>query len=180
MLRRLAAAVPDLAIAVAFILVVVDPLARESPAGTVLWRGAVMEFFAIHAAGFLMVPWIIPGWSRGRRVLFVALLSGGYSLVLGIASLVIQSWWPLLIFWGLTANRVFDTALREVPDGRQLMEEALPWAGNLALFMIAAIITGMLGGGRQVVLTAAAFYFAANAVSELGGWWWVRRWLDGR
>jgi len=51
--RRLLAALPDLVIAGTYAFAVADPTIRDGPPGTLLWRAAVMEFFAVHASGFL-------------------------------------------------------------------------------------------------------------------------------
>lgn len=173
--RRIAAAVPDVGIAAAFIWVAADPALWDATEGTALWRAALMEFWAIHAGGFLMVPWIAGDWALPRRALYAAGLMAAYSLVLGIASLVMNAWWPIVTFWAVTGNRALDVMLRDAPS-HGLAEEARPWAGNVALFGIIAAITWMLADDRQAVFIGAAVYYLANAVSELGGWWWVRLW----
>lgn len=173
---RIAAAAPDVGIATVFIWVAADPALWEAAQGTALWRAALMEFWAIHAGGFLMVPWIVGNWALPRRALFAAGLVAAYSLVLGTASLVIGAWWPIVTFWALTCNRALDVVLRDTPSHLELADEARPWAGNTALFCIIAAITAMLAADRQAVFIGAAVYYLANAVSELGGWWWMRRW----
>jgi hypothetical protein len=177
LLRRLLAALPDAGIAVTYALAAGEPAIREGALGTVLWRAAIVEFFAIHASGFLKWTWAAPEWRPVRRATFVAGLAAAYSAVLGITSLVIGAWWPLATFWALTGNRIFDAALREAPQGAAMVTEGRAWAGNVVLFVLVAAVTGMAGAGRLAVLVAGAVYFAANAVSELGGWWWVRRWV---
>ncbi len=174
--RRIAAAAPDVGIAAAFIGVAADPALWEATQGTTLWRAALMEFWAIHAGGFLMVPWIAGNWELPRRALFTAGLIAAYSLVLGIASLVVGAWWPIVTFWALTFNRALDVVLRDAPSHEGLAAEVRPWGGNVVLFCIIAPITWMLATGRQAVFIGAAIYYLANAVSELGGWWWMRRW----
>ena len=66
LLRRLLGAVPDLLIAAAYVAMLTDPLRGAGPQGTALWRAAVLEFFAVHASGFLKWTWVA-GWSAGRR-----------------------------------------------------------------------------------------------------------------
>jgi len=174
--RRIVAAAPDVGIAAAFIWVAAHPALWHATEGTTLWRAALMEFWAIHAGGFLMVPWIAGDYALPRRALYVAGIVAAYSLVLGIASLVMGTWWPIVTFWTLTFNRALDVVLRDAPSQRELAHEARPWAGNIVLFAVVAAITGMLAAGRQAVFIGAAVYYLANAVSELGGWWWMGRW----
>lgn len=174
--RRLAAALPDLALACAYGVAVARPEWMDGAAATSLWRAALLEFFAVHASGFLKFTWVMQG-GAGRRVLFVAGLAGAYSAVLGIISFVIVAWWPLVMFWVLTGNRALDAALREAPQGHAMEAEGHAWAGNVVLFTMAAVLAGMAGADRMTVLAVAGGYFLANAVSELAGWGWVRHWM---
>ncbi|MBI4501699.1 MAG: hypothetical protein HY700_11120 [Gemmatimonadetes bacterium] len=175
-LGRLLAALPNAGVAVAYATAAADPALRDGAMGTALWRAGVLEFFAIHASGFLKVTWIVPAWSATRRARLVAALAGAYSVVLGAVSVVVGSAWPLVTFWALTGNRVLDAALRDAPTGKAMTAEAHAWAGNVVLFVLVAAAAGIAGAGRLAVLVAGAVYFAADAVSELGDWWWVYRW----
>lgn len=175
-LRRLGGALPDLAIGYAYLTVVADAALRTGTQGTALWRAMVIEFFAIHASGFLKWTWV-SDWSRARRVRFVLVLAAGYSAATGLAALLLGGWWPLVVFWSLTANRMLDAAVREAPEGRAMQEEARAWAGGVALYGLAVCVAAVTGFGRAAVLTAGAAYFFANGVSELTGWRWVDRWL---
>ena len=51
-------------------------------------------------------------WGLRTRALFVAGLLAACSLVMGVASLGVGGWWPLTVFWALTANRAFDAGRR--------------------------------------------------------------------
>jgi hypothetical protein len=173
MLKRIAAAIPDLGLAAAFVLALqggLDPAMRDH-----FLRAALLEFPAIHCGGFLMWPWIA-GWSGRTKALYVAGLVAAYALVVGVVALVIHAWWPLVIFLGLVANRAAGIALMPNPEGGELDRIAHAWGGTIVLFVVAAIVGGM-GGTREAIYAAAAFYFGAIAVSELAGWAWVRRWM---
>lgn len=174
--RRIAAAAPDVGIAAAFIAVAANPALWEAAEGTALWRAALMEFWAIHAGGCLFVLWAVGDWALPRRALFTAGVVAAYSLVLGGLSLAVKAWWPIVTFWVLTCNRALDVALSDAPSHDELRELVRPWAGNVVLFCIIASITAMLADGRLGVFIGAAIYYLANAVSELGGWWWVQSW----
>lgn len=180
MLRRLPAALPDLGLAVAYALAAADPMARDGTTGTLLWRAAIMEFFAIHASGFLKWPWVAQDWSTRRRVAFVLGLGAAYTTVLGIVSAVAGTWWPVLTFWALTGNRIADAAASGPPEADRLEPSLYAWAGTTALFVAAASMTGLVGPSRGAVLVGGAAYFGAIGVSELGGWWWAARWLGSR
>jgi hypothetical protein len=174
MLKRFAAAIPDLGLAAAFVIALrggFEPALQDH-----LLRAALLEFPAIHCGGFLMWPWIA-GWTGRTKVYFVAALVAAYAVVVGVVALVIHAWWPLVIFLGLVGNRATGIALMPNPEHRELDRTAHAWAGALVLFVVAAIVGGM-GGTRGAVYAAAAFYFAAIAVSELGNWWWVHRWME--
>jgi hypothetical protein len=174
MLKRIAAAIPDLGLAAAFVIALrggFDPAMQDH-----FLRVALLEFPAIHCAGFLMVPWIA-GWEGAKKAGYVAGLVAAYALVVGAVALVIHAWWPLVIFLGLVANRAMGIALMPNPEHRELDRTAHAWAGALVLFVVAAIVGGM-GGTRGAVYGAAALYFAAIGVSELGNWWWVHRWME--
>jgi hypothetical protein len=169
--------ITDLTIAGLYVWVAAMPSGWEGRLGQTLWRAAVMEFFAIHAAGFLLVPWIFQDRDRVRLVLAI---SAGYTLVLGVASLVAGAWWPLLTFWALTANRAMDPVLRDRLSNQEFTGVVEPWAGSIVLFVGAAIAAGLVGGEPSVVLAVAGIYFLGVGISEMGGWWWVGRFLGGR
>lgn len=161
---------------VAYAATLADPALRDGPQGTTLVRAAALEFFAVHASGFLKWTWVTD-WDVRRRALFVAELAAALSLGMGVASLVVGAWWPLVVFWALTGNRVLDAVVREAPKGRAMEDEALAWAGGVVLFVVAACGVGMGGLSRASVLAGGAFYFLANGVSELAGWRWAARWM---
>ncbi len=174
MLKRLAAAIPDLGLAAAFVVALrggFDPALQDH-----FLRVALLEFPAIHCGGFLMVPWIA-GWEGAKKGLYVAGLVGTYALVVGLVALVIHAWWPLVIFLGLVANRATGIALMPNPGDRELDRIAHAWGGTIVLFVVAAVVGGV-GGTREAVYAAAALYFGAIALSELAAWSWVRRWME--
>jgi hypothetical protein len=175
-LRRGLAALPDLLLAGAYGAAVVRPDLLGDAAVLNLWRAALLEFFAIHASGFLKVTWVTD-WGASRRARYVAGLVLAYTLVLGIIALVAGAWWPVPTFWVLTGNRALDAALREAPAEHAMEAEGYAWAGNVVLFAAGAALAGMAGAGRTAVLVVAGLYFAANALSELTAWGWVRRWM---
>jgi hypothetical protein len=179
-LRRLLSGSTDLAIAGLYIWVAATPGGWEGQLGQTLWRAAMMEFFAIHAAGFLLVPWLFQAGDRGKRIRLVLAISAAYTVVLGVASLIAGAWWPLLVFWGLTVNRAIDPLLRDRLSDQQLKGVAEPWAGSIVLFVGAAVAAGLVGDDAPVVLAVAGAYFLGVGISEVGGWWWVARFAGGR
>jgi hypothetical protein len=177
MALRVVAAAPDAALAAAFIRVAADPVQRVGTAGDALYHAALIEFFAVHASGFLKWTWV-SDWGMRKRGLYVSALSAAYSLPLSIASLVVGSWWPLVTFWVLMANRLIDAVVRGAPEGDAMQSEAEAWAGNTTLFVLVAAVGGLVGFDRTTILAAGGCYFGLNAVSELTGWAWVRWWMS--
>jgi hypothetical protein len=175
LLRRLLGAIPDLLIAAAYVAMLTDPLRGAGPQGAALWRAAVLEFFAVHASGFLKWTWV-GGWSAGRRTTYVVALAAAYTAVMGGFALAVGDWWPIAVFWLLTGNRMLDAAVREAPRGREMEEEGRAWAGGVVLYVLAACVAGLGDMSRNAIFTAGALYFAANGLSELAGWGWVERW----
>jgi hypothetical protein len=174
-LRRLLGAIPDLLLAAAYIAMLTNPLRGAGSQGTALWRAALLEFFAIHASGFLKWTWVTD-WSVGRRATYAAGLAAAYTAVMGVLALVLGAWWPVVVFWLLTGNRMLDTAVRQAPQGREMEEEGRAWAGSVVLYVLCAGVAGLGDLSRNAVLTAGALYFAANGLSELAAWGWVERW----
>lgn len=173
--RRLAGAIPDLAICAAFAVVLADPVRAAGAEGTTLWRVAALEFFAVHASGFLKWTWV-SDWGLRRRASYVACLAGGYFGLAGIAGLILGSWWPVTVFWSLTANRMVDAVVRGAPEGAAMDAEGKAWAGGVVLYVLVACVVGLTGMGRTAVLAGGAAYFLANGLSELTGWAWFDRW----
>ena len=161
---------------VAFTTVALDATQRVSGRGDILFHAAAIEFFAVHASGFLKWTWIAD-WDLRKRAAFVTMLAAAYSLPLAITSLAMHAWWPLTTFWALTANRLLDAVLREAPKGDEMKAEGYAWAGNTTLFVLAACVAGLADLSRTAVLIAGGGYFAANALSELTGWSWVKAWM---
>ena len=174
---RLIAAAPDAALAAAFIRVATDPVQRLGATGDALYHAAMIEFFAVHASGFLKWTWLMD-WGMRKRGLYVSGLSAAYSLPLLITSLVMHSWWPLVTFWALMANRLIDAVVRGAPQGDEMQPEAEAWAGNTTLFVLVAAVAGMVGFDRTTILVAGGCYFGLDAVSEVTGWAWVRWWMS--
>ncbi len=175
-LRRLIGAIPDLLLASAYVAMLADPVRGAGPQGTALWRAATLEFFAVHASGFLKWTWVTK-WNLPRRALFAAALAAAYTAAMVVVSLIVGGWWPVAVFWLLTGNRILDAAVREAPTGRAMEEEGYAWAGSVVLF-IGCVFVGAMGAmTRTAVFVAAALYFAANGLSELTGWRWVERWM---
>ena len=174
---RVVAAAPDAALAVVFIRIAADPGQRLGATGDALYHAALIEFFAVHASGFLKLTWLMD-WRMRKRGLYVSGLSAAYSLPLLITSLVIHSWWPLFTFWALMANRLLDAVVRGAPEGEAMQPEAEAWAGNTTLFVLVVAVAGLVGFDRTTILVAGGCYFGLNAVSELTGWAWVRWWMS--
>jgi hypothetical protein len=178
-LRRAFSGTTDLAIAGTYFWVAATG-GWQTPLGETLLRAAIMEFWAIHAGGFLCLSWLLQEWDRAKRIRLVLAIAGGYTLILGVASLVAGAWWPLGVFWALTANRAVDPILRDRLSDEEFSGLIESWGGTIVLFVCAVVTLGFVGHEAPVVLTLAGVYFTGVGISEMGGWWWVRGVLSGR
>jgi hypothetical protein len=136
-----------------------------------------MEFWAVHASGFLFLAWI-HDWAPLKRLGIVAGLAAAYSAALLLVVRFVGTWWPLAVFWALMANRMLDAVLRGRPREAEFDLLTHAWAGTTALFAVAACLVGVAGPASGAVLIAGFAYFTANALSELTGWRWVFRWMQ--
>lgn len=195
-LAALLSALPDFAIASVALATWINPqwLGEEK----VQWFLGLMllEFIVVHSSGFLGAL-ALSDAPRRKRIGGALGLSAFYTLfVLGFA-LSLKSWWPLLAFWALTANRLFGIALGQAPAGRELALVQAGWAAGAAAYVLGAFATvvppiprlgirpHMVGdlaaesGGLWVdephrVVAFAALYFTAIGVFNLMAHRWVR------
>jgi len=109
---RLMSALPDFVMAGAYALAWVMPLSLDPAMLRVLHMTMIVEFLVVHASGFLgaaAMPDIGlrgPGVNRFGRVGMLLALMGFYTIFTLAFSLGMKSWFPLVSFWTLMANRM--------------------------------------------------------------------------
>jgi hypothetical protein len=152
----------------------------------------LMEFIVLHSAAFMgaMGYGDAPRATRVRQGIGLGVF---YSLfVLGF-SLGFHTWWPMLSFWLLTANRLGGVLLRRSGDGAPLEILRRGWAGTTVCYLLAVGVATILpwprggvddaaksalaltGGGQWIdapwhAFAAGLFYYSLVAMNELNGW----------
>ena len=139
------AALPDLGMAVFFLAAWIDPSRFGDDVITYLVLVMLLEFIVIHSAAFMGAVafgdlQVQPLLKWGKPVGIVG-LGAFYSLfVLGFC-LGFHTWWPMLAFWGLTANRLLGAMLggNTSEENRQLVMGG--WAVGVMAYLFGAFAT---------------------------------------
>lgn len=183
-------ALPDFALAVAYLLIWRNP--GMAPPGQIklLLVMMVMEFIVVHSGGFFGAVYV--GGDRMRAKLpMLAGLTLFYCLFAGAFSLAFQSWWPLVSFLGLTANRMLVVLLDPRPTSERQTVVMANWGLTTFAYIMLVFATailpiprlgfssdvvrglGLTGGGLWIdepwrVMALGASYFAAVGLIEIG------------
>lgn len=194
----LAAAAPDLALAVLFLLTWAEPDRFHRGTITYLMLLMLLEFIIVHSSAF-MGQVMLGGLPRKRTALSTLGLGGFYTMFVGGFALAFKTWWPLWSFWGLTVNRLLGVLIGQAPEGerRELLQKT--WAVSALAYLVLCFVTVFLpvprlgitpevvsreslpGSGLWVsqphrVIAFGFLYFAAVGLSEL----FAHRWLPSR
>ncbi len=158
----LLAALPDLGMAVFFLAAWIDPARFGHNVVAYLVLVMLLEFIVIHSAAFmgavafgdLQVQALLQ-WGKTVGILGLGLV---YSLfVLGFC-LAFKTWWPMLAFWGLVANRLLGAMIggKTTDENRQFVMGG--WAVGVMAYLFGAFATLLLpvprlgiGGGLSGV-----------------------------
>ncbi len=167
-----ATALPDLAIAVLFLVTWMRPAAVSAemvPHLTILMG---LEFVVVHSAGFM--GFIVHGdGTRERRTLWMLLLIGFYSLFALGFSLAARAWWPLASFTLLGLNRtatIWTGQSRGSSAGRFIVRG---WVIPTAAYLGMAFVTGFAPLPRLGITDAIVARAHAHGV---GGLWSDEPW----
>lgn len=189
--KRVAAALPDLALAGAFLLTWLRPFALGSPPVDSYRILVILEFLAIHSA-YLTGVRIYRDRSRRARLERLGFFAVLYTIFAAGVAAKFGVWWPLLAFWGLMLNRMLGEILEEAPRGTERLYRKLAWELSLAFFVggifavtllpipelgwTADVRTGLGASGDEPhrILAFGVLYFGLTAVSGIGGWAWSR------
>lgn len=184
-------AVPDFVLAGAALVTWVNPTLLG--ADKVVWFLGMMllEFIVIHSAAFLGNVAFGEG-TRAEKVKKSIQLSLFYSVFALAFALSIKDAWPLLAFWGLTANRLLGVMLGAAPSGEARAYAQKGWAASVMFYMLGVALTLLfplpeLGITREMlsgplgeisgawarephrVVAFAAIYFGAQGLFGLQG-----------
>lgn len=198
----LAAAIPDLALGAAFLLVWLAP----SPFGPNVLANLtlimLLEFIIMHSSAFMGTVMFKPGPRKAKLHALLG-LAGFYTLFVGGFSLGFKTAWPLVSFWLLSLNRMMGVLVGNAPRGEEQAFVRRSWAASAIAYLFGAFATVLLpvprlglteavvaaqdriGSGLWVDqphrLVAFGFlYFTAVGLSELGGHAWAKGGTSGR
>ena len=196
-LSRMAAAVPDVLFASAFVITWIAPETFGRQAVAYLMLVMVLEFLIVHVSGFFGVVVLHqPLSDRTRNTSLVALATFFAFLALAF-SIAFQAWWPLWTILLLALNRLLIVLTGTLPEGRERAFIQRGWGISAILFLACALVTAFLplpalGITNEViqaqdlpgnglwndepyrVLTFGALYFFAQGGSQL----FSHRWLS--
>ncbi len=194
--KSVAAAAPDLALGVVFLVAWVAPSLLREHAVSLLVQLVLFEFIVIHSSAF-MGGVITSNMGRPRKTAALLLLSGFYSVLIGGFAGMFRSLAPLVSFWGLSLNRILGVLIGQAPSGEERTFLRKNWAVSVSCYILFAGVTTLLplpalGLTREVLASehlpwsglwadhphkAVAFgflYFLSVGLSELGGHAWIR------
>jgi hypothetical protein len=156
----------------------------------------LLEFIIVHSSGFMGQTLLAKG-SRADRMKGMLGFGVFYTLFVAGFALAFHTWWPIVAFWGLTANRLLAVLMGWVPAGKARDYVRRGWAAGALYYIGGVMLTTLLpvprlGITRDVVRSLAlpgeglwidqphrvvAFgflYFLARGISEL----YEHRWLQ--
>ena len=178
-----------------FLLAWLQPatLGEERTRGLVLLL--LLEFVNIHSSAF-MGQTLLSRKGRVPRLLAVLGFGVFYSAFVVAFAAIFKMWWPVLAFWGLTANRLLILLPGQAPDGREKELIQAGWAAGILFYLTAAFLSvlpwprlGMTaaavkalhlpGEGAWVdtpekAMAAGLIYFGLTGVSEIFSHRWLR------
>ncbi|MBI1796218.1 MAG: hypothetical protein HYR74_04110 [Candidatus Eisenbacteria bacterium] len=195
-LAAVGAAIPDLALAGAFLATWIAPSPDRVWAINGLMLLMLLEFINVHSSAF-MGQTIVSAMPRPQKAAAIVTLGAFYTLFVGAFSLAMRQLWPLVSFWGLTLNRLLGVLIGQAPAGEEALFLRRTWAASVMFYLLGAFVTTLaplprLGVSPAImahfnrmgtsglwldqpwrVLAFGFIYFTAVAVSELFGHRWI-------
>ncbi len=187
-------ALPDLALAAAFLVTWLAPGTFGHGIVNGLLMMLLMELVVIQASGF-MGSVALARVNRAERAAAVLAFAGFYTVFAAAVSIGFRSWWPVATFWGLSLNRLFGVVVGQVPSEDQVRFVKDGWAAAMVMYMLACFaplvislpplgLTPTAMAAQRVVGVAlwaahpeklmafGLLYYAGTGCSEL----WSHRW----
>lgn len=188
---EIAGAIPDFALGLVFALAWVAPGRLEPWVVKWLLLTMLLEFVIIHSTAVLGSAVFTNHDPRKRLAIVVPLVLFYCVFALGF-SLGFHTWWPLVSFLLLTANRMTPLITRPALANDERIMLGASWAGTTVCYLAGVFVTTLApiprlgltpgevaalhleGGGLWIdqpwrVIAFGAFYFTAVGVLELQG-----------
>lgn len=195
--RALFAALPDLGLALAFLVTWIRPATLTEAFVRQGMQIMVIEFIVMHSSALMFGATQI-GTTPRRKALFVGGMSAFYLLFAAGFAASFRSWWPLLAFGALTANRLLTVLLGAAPGGLEKLLALKAWVVSLVTYLLGSVVTAIpdiprFGLTREVadrlgftsggvwetepwrVMAFGALYFGVQALSQAVDLFIIRR-----
>ena len=101
----------------------------------------LLEFFVIHAGGFMAVLMYDPDTPRGKRGLQVGGLAVGYLLFISAFAWGFDAWWMLWTFVWLCFSKLQAIWTGSVPEEKDRTLAIVSWALSVAVYLGAVSLT---------------------------------------
>lgn len=189
---RLAAALPDLGLAGAFLVTWLEPFRLGERMVAYFMLVMLLEFIVVHSSGFMGFVVLNESMATHRKVLALVGLGAFYCLFAGGFGASFGAWWPVWTILLMTLNRIAGVFLSEPPRGDLVTPAMSVWGFSVLCYVVFAFATTLLpiprlgitpavqaaqqlsGGGLWVdephrVIAFGVLYFAAVGLFELRG-----------
>lgn len=194
---RIVTALPDLAIAVVFLITWIAPRTFGDRMVGFLMLVMLLEFIIVHASGFMGSVMFHDPLSARMKVKALLGFGAFYGIFALGFSLGFQAWWPLWTILLMTLNRMMIVLLGTIPDEQERAYILGGWAVSALCYIVFAMLTVFLplprfgitpaevvaqdlpGSGLWVeqphrVIAFGFLYFLATGISELYSHTWLK------
>jgi len=159
-LRGLAAAAPDAALAGLYLWCWIDPLAWRKTLVAELMLVMLVEFLVIHSGPFLGILVMGEDAGVGRKTRLKMLLGLGavYLLFAAGMSAAFETWGPVLLFVWLIGAKLVAILLGRSPDGSERGRQMAFWALSVVFYLGAVFATLFLPVPELGITRSGAYY----------------------
>lgn len=187
--RACTVVIPYVVLAAAFMAAWIDPRFFGERTLDTLLPLAPLEFIIIHASALLSAMFLIK-MSRRKRIAALVGLGVLYTLFAGGMSLVLESWWPVLAFWGLLTQKLLLAIVGDGGIQRRTGLVMIGWAMHMCWYIVVVFLAALpwpqLGmpdtaqvAGSTVedparVMVGGVLYFFGVACMYAWGYWMTR------
>jgi hypothetical protein len=127
----------------------------------------LLEFFVIHAGGFMAVTVMDPAASPGTRSLRLAGWSAGYLLFVGLIAWSLAAWWMIFAFAWFCFSKLQAIWTSGAPTELDRLHAIVSWALSVAVYLGAV---GLTVSVEVPMLGATAAVRDAAGITGSGVW----------